>query len=187
MNRKKQNITKYNHKPRIISERAIPKKSIKSHYMVKFQYNSKNKYDNNPLVYVLPPRNEDRKLLQRSKTHIYGINLNYLTKQEVNYLLNETGVIKKSPNWVIFKRYDEYKDAFRTYSVDDMSNVKIIAEIGINHNGDIEIAKKNNRRVPQIWLRLCQVSKKKPRYLCSRSSKEQTEKDALGRDEVYRL
>ena len=126
MNRKKQKITKYNHKPRIISERALPKKSIKSHYMVKFQYNSKNKYDNNPFVYVLPPRNEDRKFSQRSKTHIYGINLNYLTKQEVNYLLNETGVIKKSPNWVVFKRYDEYKDAFRTYLVDDMSNVKII-------------------------------------------------------------
>ena len=36
----------------------------------------------------------------------------------------------------------------------DRTNIIIIAEIGINHNGDINLAK-NDQRGKKLWGRLC--------------------------------
>ena len=123
---KKKRKSKTNHSKKILSRKIKPKKSIKPHEIITFKYNSENRYDVNPLVYVLPPKNVERKKTTLSKTHIYGINLNYLTEKNVQFLLKETGVIRKSPMYVRLSKYDIYKNAIRTYLINDMSGVQII-------------------------------------------------------------
>ena len=118
---------KINHKKRILSEQTISKMAITPHDIVTFKYNVEGNYDKNPLVYILPAKDKERKLTQKMKTHIYGLNLNYLREYVVQELFKETGIIGKSPEYVILKKFNLYKRAFRTYIINEMVGVKLIS------------------------------------------------------------
>tara|TARA_R100001594_G_scaffold88702_1_gene122963 strand:- start:719 stop:1102 length:384 start_codon:yes stop_codon:yes gene_type:complete len=109
---------KINHNKRIISEKIIPKKQIANHDLISFKYNTLDGYDKNPLVYVLPTKN--------LKGKISGINFNYLKEYVVQELLKENDIEIKNPSSVNLKKFNLYKNAFRTYKIDDMVSVKIV-------------------------------------------------------------
>ena len=117
---------KINHKKRILSEQMISKMAVGPHDIVTFKYNVEGNYDKNPLVYILPAKDKERKLTQKMKTHIYGINFNYLREYAVQELFKETGIIRKSPEYVILKKFNLYKKAFRTYVIDEIIGVKLV-------------------------------------------------------------
>jgi len=117
---------KINHKKRILSEQTISKMAVAPHDIVTFKYNVEGNYDKNPLVYILPAKDKERKLTQKMKTHIYGINFNYLREYMVQELFKETGIVRKSPQYVILKKFNLYKKAFRTYIIDEMMGVKLV-------------------------------------------------------------
>lgn len=73
------------------------------------EYTYRTGSDKKPLVFVL----------QKDTKIIRGININYLTKYEVGRLLEET-------NYKKMKYYNLYEDAYRTYSIDKMSMVKVM-------------------------------------------------------------
>ena len=127
--------TKISHKRRIISETAVPKKQISPHDLISFRYNTSKNYDKTPLVYIIPAKDKDRKMTQKMKTHIYGINFNYLREYMVQEFFKETGIIRKSPEYVILKKFNFYKKAFRTYIIDEMVGVKLV-----EYKKDIEVA-----------------------------------------------
>ena len=117
---------KINHKKRILSEQIISKMAAELHDIISFKYNVEDNYDKNPLVYIIPAKDKDRKMTQKMKTHIYGINFNYLREYMVQELFKETGIIRKSPQYVILKKFNLYKKAFRTYIIDEMMGVKLV-------------------------------------------------------------
>ena len=118
---------KINHKKRILAERAVSKMAVEPHDIISFKYNAEDNYDKNPLVYILPAKDKERKMTQKMKTHIYGINFNYLREYVVQELFKETGIIRKSPQYVILKKFNLYKKAFRTYVIDEMVGVKLVS------------------------------------------------------------
>ena len=118
---------KISHKKRILSEQAVSKMAVEPHDIISFKYSVDNSYDKNPLVYIIPAKDKDRKLTQKMKTHIYGINFNYLREYVVQQFFKETGVIRKSPEYVILKKFNLYKKAFRTYIIDEMIGVKLVS------------------------------------------------------------
>ena len=118
---------KINHKKRILSEQAVSKMAVEPHDIISFKYSVDNSYDKNPLVYIIPAKDKDRKLTQKMKTHIYGINFNYLREYVVQELFKETGIIRKSPEYVILKKFNLYKKAFMTYIIDEMIGVKLVS------------------------------------------------------------
>ena len=126
---------KINHKKRILAEQAVSKMAVASHDIISFKYNVEDNYDKNPLVYILPAKDRERKMTQKMKTHIYGINFNYLREYVVQEFFKETGVIRKSPEYVILKKFNFYKKAFRTYIIDKMVGVKLV-----EYKKDIEVA-----------------------------------------------
>ena len=117
---------KISHKKRILSEQAVSKMAVEPHDIISFKYNVDNSYDKNPLVYIIPAKDKDRKMTQKMKTHIYGINFNYLREYVVQQLFKETGIVRKSPQYVILKKFNLYKKAFRTYVIDEMIGVKLV-------------------------------------------------------------
>ena len=117
---------KINHKKRILSEQIVSKMAVGPHDIVTFKYNVEGNYDKNPLVYILPARDKERKMTQKMKIHIYGLNLNYLREYVVQELFKETGIIRKSPEYVILKKFNLYKKAFRTYILDEVMGVKLV-------------------------------------------------------------
>ena len=118
---------KISHKKRILSEQAVSKMAVEPHDIISFKYNVEDNYDKNPLVYILPAKDKDRKMTQKMKTHIYGINFNYLREYVVQEFFKETGVIRKSPEHVILKKFNLYKKAFRTYVIGEMVGVKLVS------------------------------------------------------------
>ena len=118
---------KINHKKRILAEQAVSKMAVEPHDIISFKYNVEGNYDKNPLVYVIPAKDKDRKMTQKMKTHIYGINFNYLREYVVQEFFKETGVIRKSPEYVILKKFNLYKKAFRTYVIDELVGVKLVS------------------------------------------------------------
>ena len=118
---------KINHKKRILSEQMISKMAVEPHDIISFKYNVEGNYDKNPLVYILPAKDKERKMTQKMKTHIYGLNLNYLREYVVQELFKETGIIRKSPEYVILKKFNLYKKAFRTYIINEMIGVKLVS------------------------------------------------------------
>ena len=118
--------TKINHKRRIIFETAVPKKQIRPHDLISFKYNTSKNYDKTPLVYILPAKDVERRLTQRQKIHIYGINFNYLREYIIQEFLKETGIVNKSPMYVRLKKFNFYSGAFRTYRLDEMMGVKLV-------------------------------------------------------------
>ena len=118
---------KISHKKRILSEQAMSKMAVEPHDIISFKYNVDNSYDKNPLVYIIPAKDKDRKMTQKMKTHIYGINFNYLREYVVQEFFKETGVIRKSPEYVILKKFNLYKKAFRTYIIDELVGVKFVS------------------------------------------------------------
>jgi len=118
---------KINHKKRILSEQAVSKMAVEPHDIISFKYNVEGNYDKNPLVYIIPAKDKDRKMTQKMKTHIYGINFNYLREYVVQEFFKETGVIRKSPEYVILKKFNLYKKAFRTYVIDELVGVKLVS------------------------------------------------------------
>ena len=126
---------KISHKKRILSEQIISKMAVEPHDIISFKYSVEENYDKNPLVYILPAKDKDRKMTQKMKTHIYGLNLNYLREYVVQQLFKETGIIRKSSQYVILKKFNLYKKAFRTYVIDEMIGVKLV-----EYNKDIEVA-----------------------------------------------
>jgi len=118
---------KINHKKRILAEQAVSKMAVEPHDIISFKYNVEDNYDKNPLVYIIPAKDKDRKMTQKMKTHIYGINFNYLREYMVQEFFKEAGVIRKSPEYVILKKFNLYKKAFRTYVVDELVGVKLVS------------------------------------------------------------
>ena len=102
-------------------------KSLRAGDIISFKYNVDNSYDKNPLVYIIPAKDKDRKMTQKMKTHIYALNLNYLREYVVQELFKETGIIRKSPEYVILKKFNLYNKAFRTYVINEMVGVKLIS------------------------------------------------------------
>ena len=117
---------KINHKKKILSEQAISKTAVEPHDIISFKYNVEGNYDKNPLVYIIPAKDKERKITQKMKTHIYGLNFNYLREYIVQEFLKETGIVRKSPEYVILKKFNLYKKAFRTYVIDEMIGVKLV-------------------------------------------------------------
>ena len=118
---------KINHKKRILSEQAMSKMAVEPHDIISFKYNVEGNYDKNPLVYIIPAKDKDRKMTQKMKTHIYGLNFNYLREYVVQEFFKETGIIRKSPEYVILKKFNLYKKAFRTYVIDELVGVKLVS------------------------------------------------------------
>ena len=125
---------KINHKKRILSEQIISKMAVEPHDIISFKYNVEDNFDKNPLIYILPAKDRERKLTQKMKTHIYGLNLNYLREYVVQELFKETVIIRKSSEYVMLKKFNLYKKAFRTYVIDEMIGVKLI-----EYKRDIEV------------------------------------------------
>ena len=126
---------KINHKKRILSEQMVSKMAVIPHDLISFKYNVEDNFDKNPLVYILPAKDKERKISQKMKTHIYGLNLNYLREYVVQEFFKETGIIGKNPQYVILKKFNLYKKAFRTYIIDEMMGVKLV-----EYKKDIEVA-----------------------------------------------
>ena len=86
---------KINHKKRILAEQAVSKMAVEPHDIISFKYNVEDNYDKNPLVYIIPAKDKDRKMTQKMKTHIYGINLNYLREYVVQQFFKEQSILRK--------------------------------------------------------------------------------------------
>ena len=89
---------KVSHFRRIIKRNPSRVSSISIGDIVSFNYRGTDIYDRTPLVFVL----------EKTSKIINGINLNYMKEYKVQTLLKET-------NFKKMKRYDMYKDSFRTY------------------------------------------------------------------------
>ena len=144
---------KINHKKRILAEQAVSKMAVASHDIISFKYNVEDNYDKNPLVYILPAKDRERKLTQKMKTHIYGLNLNYLREYVVQELFKETGIIRKSPEYVILKKFNLYKKAFRTYVIDEMVGVKLISYQTDSLKKRFEVSLAENKHKQMVNLR----------------------------------
>ena len=144
---------KINHKKRILSEQIISKMAAELHDIISFKYNVEDNYDKNPLVYILPAKDRERKLTQKMKTHIYGLNLNYLREYVVQELFKETGIIRKSPEYVILKKFNLYKKAFRTYIIDEMVGVKLISYQTDSLKKRFEVSLAENKHKQMVNLR----------------------------------
>ena len=70
-----------------------------------------------------------------------------------------------------------------------MSNnkTKIIAEIGINHNGDIDIAKKLISIAATSGCDYVKIQKRNPDLCVPEKEKKQNKKYSLGRNDLFRL
>ena len=118
---------KVSHHRRILSETRFPVGGwIWPHNIIRFRYHTKNNWDLRPLVYVLPAISVADRKLQRLRTHIFGINLNYLNEYTVQKLLSEPSVAQKDIRLVRFKHWNMYEDAFRTYLVNELKEVKLV-------------------------------------------------------------
>ena len=144
---------KINHKKRILSEQIVSKMAVVPHDLITFKYNVKDNYDKNPLVYILPAKDKDRKMTQKMKTHIYGINFNYLREYMVQELFKETGIVRKSPQYVILKKFNLYKKAFRTYVIDEMVGVKLISYQTDSLKKRFEVSLAENKHKQMVNLR----------------------------------
>ena len=144
---------KISHKKRILSEQAVSKMAVEPHDIISFKYSVDNSYDKNPLVYIIPAKDKDRKLTQKMKTHIYGINFNYLREYVVQQFFKETGVIRKSPEYVILKKFNLYKKAFRTYIIDEMIGVKLVEYETDSLKKRFEISLVENKHKQMVNLR----------------------------------
>ena len=144
---------KINHKKRILSEQIVSKMAVVPHDLITFKYNAEDNYDKNPLVYILPAKDRERKLTQKMKTHIYGLNLNYLREYVVQELFKETGIIRKSPEYVILKKFNLYKKAFRTYVIDEMVGVKLISYQTDSLKKRFEVSLAENKHKQMVNLR----------------------------------
>ena len=144
---------KINHKKRILSEQIVSKMAVVPHDLITFKYNVEDNYDKNPLVYILPAKDRERKLTQKMKTHIYGLNLNYLREYVVQELFKETGIIRKSPEYVILKKFNLYKKAFRTYVIDEMVGVKLISYQTDSLKKRFEVSLAENKHKQMVNLR----------------------------------
>ena len=89
---------KVSHYRRIIKRNPSRVSSVNIGDIVSFNYRGTDIYDKTPLVFVL----------EKTSKIINGINLNYMKEYKVQTLLKET-------NFKKMKRYDMYKDSFRTY------------------------------------------------------------------------
>ena len=144
---------KINHKKRILSEQIISKMAAVPHDLITFKYNVKDNYDKNPLVYILPAKDKDRKMAQKMKTHIYGINFNYLREYVVQELFKETGIVRKSPQYVILKKFNLYKKAFRTYVIGEMVGVKLVSYQTDSLKKRFEVSLAENKHKQMVNLR----------------------------------
>ena len=144
---------KINHKKRILSEQAVSKMAVEPHDIISFKYNVEDNYDKNPLVYIIPAKDKDRKMTQKMKTHIYGINFNYLREYVVQEFFKETGVIRKSPEYVILKKFNFYKKAFRTYIIDEMVGVKLVSYETDSLKKRFEVSLAENKHKQMVNLR----------------------------------
>ena len=145
--------TKINHKKRILSEQAVSKMAVEPHDIISFKYNVEGNYDKNPLVYIIPAKDKDRKMTQKIKTHIYGINFNYLREYMVQEFFKETGIIRKSPEYVILKKFNFYKKAFRTYIIDEMIGVKLVSYETDSLKKRFEVSLAENKHKQMVNLR----------------------------------
>ena len=144
---------KINHKKRILSEQIVSKMAVVPHDLITFKYNVKDNYDKNPLVYILPAKDKDRKMTQKMKTHIYGINFNYLREYVVQEFFKETGIIRKSPEYVILKKFNLYKKAFRTYVIDGLVGVKLVSYETDSLKKRFEVSLAENKHKQMVNLR----------------------------------
>ena len=144
---------KINHKKRILAEQAVSKMAVEPHDIISFKYNVEGNYDKNPLVYIIPAKDKDRKMTQKMKTHIYGINFNYLREYVVQEFFKETGIIRKSPEYVILKKFNFYKKAFRTYIIDEMVGVKLVSYETDSLKKRFEVSLAENKHKQMVNLR----------------------------------
>ena len=144
---------KINHKNRILSEQIISKMSVEPHDTIYFKYNVEKNYDKNPLVYILPAKDQERRMAQKVKTHIYGLNLNYLREYVVQEFLKETGIVRKSPQYVNLKKFNLYKKAFRTYIIDEINGVKLVSYQTDNLKKRFEASLVENKHKQMVNLR----------------------------------
>ena len=144
---------KINHKKRILSEQAISKMAVEPHDIISFKYNSEDNYDKNPLVYILPAKDRERKMAQKMQTHIYGLNLNYLREYVVQEFLKETGIVRKSPEFVRLKKFNLYKKAFRTYTLGELSGVKLVKYQTESLKKRFEVSLAENKHKQMVNLR----------------------------------
>ena len=144
---------KINHKKRILSEQAVSKMAVEPHDIISFKYNVEGNYDKNPLVYIIPSKDKDRKMTQKMKTHIYGLNFNYLREYVVQEFFKETGIIRKSPEYVILKKFNLYKKAFRTYVVDELVGVKLVSYETDSLKKRFEVSLAENKHKQMVNLR----------------------------------
>ena len=144
---------KINHKKRILSEQMVSKMAVIPHDLISFKYNVEDNFDKNPLVYILPAKDKERKISQKMKTHIYGLNLNYLREYVVQEFFKETGIIGKSPEHVILKKFNLYKKAFRTYVIDEMIGVKLVFYETDSLKKRFEVSLAENKHKQMVNLR----------------------------------
>ena len=144
---------KINHKKRILSEQIVSKMAVVPHDLITFKYNVEDNYDKNPLVYILPAKDRERKLTQKMKTHIYGINFNYLREYVVQEFFKETGIIRKSPEYVILKKFNLYKKAFRTYAIGELVGVKLVSYETDSLKKRFEVSLAENKHKQMVNLR----------------------------------
>ena len=144
---------KISHKKRILSEQAVSKMAVEPHDIISFKYSVDNSYDKNPLVYIIPAKDKDRKMTQKIKTHIYGINFNYLREYMVQEFFKETGIVRKSPEYVILKKFNFYKKAFRTYIIDEMIGVKLVSYETDSLKKRFEVSLAENKHKQMVNLR----------------------------------
>ena len=144
---------KISHKKRILSERAVSKTAVEPHDIISFKYNVEGNYDKNPFVYIIPAKDKDRKMTQKIKTHIYGINFNYLREYMVQEFFKETGIIRKSPEYVILKKFNLYKKAFRTYVINELVGVKLVSYETDSLKKRFEVSLAENKHKQMVNLR----------------------------------
>ena len=92
-------------------------------------------------------------MTQKIKTHIYGINFNYLREYMVQEFFKETGIIRKSPEYVILKKFNFYKKAFRTYIIDEMIGVKLVSYETDSLKKRFEVSLAENKHKQMVNLR----------------------------------
>jgi len=110
---------KVSHKKNIISEQTVTVGKLNPKDIIHFKYKGDDIYDITPLVFILPTKDIDKKKNIRTKQVVYGININYLTEFVIEQLLGEKDLLR-------MKKYSLYKEAYRAYSVDKMSMIKIV-------------------------------------------------------------
>ena len=100
---------KVSHKNKIKILRKITLGSISTGEVIQFRYLKQDINDLKPLVYVF----------EKTKNHIKGINLNYLTGYRVQQLLQETNLRKM--RW-----YELYDEAIRTYKKNGIKSAEVV-------------------------------------------------------------